>query len=439
MMRITTPVLEAAPALPATKLPRRIFYGWYILPIAILGVVATSPGQTYGIAAFNESFRSDLQLSHSQLTAAYMLGTFLAALPLSWIGLMMDRHGIRRVKALVVVGIGFACIIAAFANELFSLFVAFFLLRMLGPGALSLLSGSTLGFWFDRRLGMVEGIRHLGMAFSVAVIPGVNLWLIATVGWRAAFALLGVATCALMLPLLATVFRNRPEEVGQQRDGGPSPHDPFPRHTDSGDDVSFADALRSRAFWIVLAINALWGLVATAVTFNIIPIVQTQGLQATSAAGLLAIFAITLALTHVIGGILADHMPIRSLLAFSAVCMALCTASMMVLAWPGMLAFCGITMGLAQGLSTGLTSVVCVRFFGRLHVGRIRGVYSSVQIAASSIGPFAVGLTRDLSGEYSPALVAFTLAALLASMAACFATPPRRSQIYGHPQTPSLH
>jgi MFS family permease len=438
MMSITPPLLDSPP-LPATNPARRIFYGWYILPIAFLGVVATSPGQTYGIAAFNDSFRTDLNLSHSQLTAAYMLGTFLAALPLSWIGLMMDRHGIRRVKALVVLGLGLACIITAYANELISLFIGFFFLRMLGPGALSLLSGSTLGFWFDRRLGMVEGIRHLGMAFSVAVIPGVNLWLIATVGWRAAFALLGVATCALMLPLLATVFRNRPEEVGQQRDGGPLPHPSLHPHPDSGEDVPFADALRSRAFWIVLAINALWGLVATAVTFNIIPIVQIQGLQATSAAGLLAIFAITLALTHVIGGILADHMPIRSLLAVSAVCMALCTSTMMALSWPGMLALCGITMGLAQGLSTGLTSVVCVRFFGRLHVGRIRGVYSSVQIAASSIGPFAVGLTRDLSGEYAPALLAFTLAALLAAIAACFATPPRRGQTCGHLQSPSLH
>lgn len=43
------------------------YYGWVMVPVAIAGVVATSPGQTYGSEAFNESFRADLRVAHSQL------------------------------------------------------------------------------------------------------------------------------------------------------------------------------------------------------------------------------------------------------------------------------------------------------------------------------------------------------------------------------------
>ena len=75
---------------------RRVYYGWVMLPIATLAIIATSPAQTFGISVFNASLRSSLGLSHSQLTGAYMLGTLLASLPLSWVGAMMDRFGLRR-------------------------------------------------------------------------------------------------------------------------------------------------------------------------------------------------------------------------------------------------------------------------------------------------------------------------------------------------------
>ena len=42
---------------------------------AMLAMIATSPGQTFGISIFNPSFRLSLGLSHSQLTGAYMIGT----------------------------------------------------------------------------------------------------------------------------------------------------------------------------------------------------------------------------------------------------------------------------------------------------------------------------------------------------------------------------
>lgn len=60
------PSESVSPASPA----RRVFYGWIILPIATAGLIATSPGQTYGVSVFNEPLRQSLGLSHSQLSVA---------------------------------------------------------------------------------------------------------------------------------------------------------------------------------------------------------------------------------------------------------------------------------------------------------------------------------------------------------------------------------
>jgi MFS transporter, OFA family, oxalate/formate antiporter len=133
---------DARPELPAGR--RTLYYGWVMLPVAIAGVIAISPGQTFGIAAFNESIRSALELTHSQLSGAYMVGTLLAALPLAYLDRLMDRHGLRRTTAVVIVFLGMACVVAASAQNLAWLAVAFFLLRLLGPGAMSLLKSGGL-------------------------------------------------------------------------------------------------------------------------------------------------------------------------------------------------------------------------------------------------------------------------------------------------------
>jgi sugar phosphate permease len=113
-------------------------------------------------------------------------------------------------------------------------------------------------------------------------------------------------------------------------------------------------------------------MVGTGVTFNVVPIAESQGLTDQAAALLLTAFAVAMAVTHLVGGVLADRVALHRLLAASAVCMAGSAWLMRELALPGAVVGCGVLMGVAQGLSSGITSVVCVRYWGRLHLGRIR-------------------------------------------------------------------
>jgi MFS family permease len=116
----------------------------------------------------------------------------LGALPIAYIGHLMDLYGLRRTILCVVTLFALACLATSQAREWLTLTASYFLLLMFGPGALSFLSGNTLAFWFERRLGAVEGFRQLGMASAMAVIPTVNVWLVATWGWRGAYQLLGL-------------------------------------------------------------------------------------------------------------------------------------------------------------------------------------------------------------------------------------------------------
>lgn len=402
------------------------YYGWIMLALAVVVVIATSPGQTFGIAVFNDDFRKSLGLSHTALTGAYMLGTFLAAFPLTLLGRLMDHYGLRVTVVGVLALLGLACLLTAVSQDLIMLFLAFFLLRLTGPGSLSLISSASLAFWFERRLGTVEGVRQLGFALAMGIVPATNLWLIHSVGWRGSYVVLGLFVLLVVLPLVFFVFRNRPEDVGQLMDNGKADD-----ANNSGQRIyrpeleyTAAEARKTRSFWIIMVLSSFWAMVITALTFNIIPIFELQGLSDTDAALTLSIFAFSFACTNVGGGMLADRVPLKYLLIASTINMTVALYAMSMPQLPGMIWICGITMGLAQGLSVGITSVICVRYFGRMHLGQIRGMLTSAVIASSSVGPFLFGVVRDWTGDYGILFTALLLVSIGMGIATLFATPP---------------
>ena len=150
-----------------------------------------------------------------------------------------------------------------------------------------------LPFWFERRLGMVEGIRQLGMAGAMLFIPAINLALITSWGWRGAYAILGGAVWCTLFPLFFYLFRNRPEDVGQRMDGDA---------TIAGDEeepaadaawwgLTLEEAVRTFSFWVVTAGIAMFALIHTAVFFCLVPIFQERGLSSQEAAAAMTAFA----------------------------------------------------------------------------------------------------------------------------------------------------
>ncbi|MCH7565525.1 MAG: hypothetical protein IH968_17065 [Gemmatimonadetes bacterium] len=64
-------------------------------------------------------------------------------------------------------------------------------------------------------------------------------------------------------------------------------------------------------------------------------------------------------------------------------------------------------------------------YYGREHLGTIRGFSMSAQIGGQAVGPVLAGFMFDATGSYQMPLLVFTAAAALAGIVALFATPPR--------------
>lgn len=431
--------LELAIAIPQTSPVPRIYYGWVMLGLAMLLAIASSPGQTFGVSIFIEPMRLELGLTHGQMGLAYALGTILGAGPILWIGHLVDRRGLRSIAIGVVIAFGISCIFMAVVQNWFQVVIAFTLLRMLGPGALSLISSNTLPFWFTRRLGTVEGYRQTAMAIAMATIPPFNLWLVYQFGWRIGYAMLGAGIAGVLSFFLWRWFRSGPHEFGQLADGVVPNTDSgveassivdeavaplVSRQTRQPSSMTVRETTRTPTFWIVLAGTSLFGMIQTGVFFCLTPIIEEMQLGEGITAAVLASFAVSLAVHQVIGGRLADRLDAKWLLAsgmlvftFGLSCLSTSQTSFSVV-------LAGIGMGAAQGLYFAAAQPLWARYYGTKHLGKLRGVLMAANVATSSLGPFLVGSCFDYLGSFSPILLLFSFMPLLFSILSFRVRPP---------------
>jgi len=377
------------------------------------------------VSVFNPSLRESLGLSLTQLTGAYMFGTMLASIPQTYIGQWSDRVGIRKTLFVIVSLFSLACVFISQVNNLPMLFISFFFLRMLGQGALELLSVNMLPMWFRNTLGTVSGIKNVVVSLMIGIVPISILALIGVVGWRTTYLLAGASVFVILLPIVYFFYINRPEEIGQTIDGdlpsmSPGSLDIAP----SEHEFSLKEALRTRSYWILTLSWAAWAAIATAITFNLLPIFTAKGLSEEQAAASFTVLMVVSAVFQIGGGMVADRVPLRwmtfgALGLYAVAIVALIFVPSAYVVWVYIL-----ILGLAQGLFGGLGNTVWVRYFGRKHLGKIRGSVWTAAVAGSSIGPFLMGISFDLSGDFFISLASFAVVLFGLAIAGLWATPP---------------
>jgi sugar phosphate permease len=75
-------------------------------------------------------------------------------------------------------------------------------------------------------------------------------------------------------------------------------------------------------------------------------------------------------------------------------------------------------------------------YYGRQHLGTIRGVTLPIQIGGQALGPVTAGMVFDVTGGYYGAFVFFASAVALASLLVLTAVPPCSATTLQWPEAP---
>ena len=253
----------------------------------------------------------------------------------------------------------------------------------------------------------MSGVRGVFVSLGFSLAPLLLAMLIGHFGWRGALLVMALALAA-GFALLALVFlRDSPEACGLLPDGVASAE-----HADSGGgslvgpDKSLNEARRAPEFWLYsagLAIHALFG---TAVTFHVVAIFAEAGRDQGEAFGYFLPQAVVATGVNLVASWLADSRPLKPFLIIMLLAFLLGGGGLLNLDTTLGYWLLVVGFGAGGGLWGVLSNLAFVRHFGRLHLGEISGLNTSLTVFASAMGPVLFSLGNDLVGSYrAPALV----------------------------------
>jgi OFA family oxalate/formate antiporter-like MFS transporter len=429
--------------------PRRapFFYGWVIVFLGGMGVLASMPGQTLGVSAFKNLVRDALGMSDIAISTAYMVGTILSALLLTPIGKLLDRMGARLVAPTAALIMGLSLLLLAkcdVASDQLSRLIpwaapgvapavvmtlCFFALRFSGQGVLTMTSRNMVAKWFNYKRGFASGLMGFLTQPGFAATPYFFSLLINAYGWRHAWQLLGAGAICIFLPAAILFYRDNPESCGLVPDGGKPTtvkKDQEDRHT-IRHQFTLPEARRTFAFWVFVGPAMMSALFVTGLSFHIESIFSSVGLPKDAAfASFIPGCIISMAVRPFIGK-LADTIRLHYILRMQLVGLVVMMLGAAFLK-PGLPLWAYyIGGGISASVFSILLSITWPTFFGREHLGAISGFVMSLIVFGSAVGPWFFSQLEALTGHYANACLVCLVVTLLNLAATFFVRNPQES------------
>ena len=144
------------------------------------------------------------------------------------VGLLIEKFGARRMVFIGLIILGSGCVLFSQIQELWHLYVVFFILSFGSSVSTWLPMMTVVNNWFVRYKARAMSLVMEGMAVGGIVVPLLLAWAIGGAdpniserfGWRTSALFIGILLLALALPL-SRLIRNRPEDLGL------NPHFPY--------------------------------------------------------------------------------------------------------------------------------------------------------------------------------------------------------------------
>jgi sugar phosphate permease len=191
----------------------RLHYGWFVVGITCL-VLLTSAGIRSTPGILMVPLEDEFHWSRATIALAVSINLILYGCIGPFAAAVMERFGIRRsvLCALTLVGIGVAS--TSLMRYPWQLILMWGLLVGAGTGFLATVLSATIATrWFTARRGLVVGILSGGASTGQLLFLPVMANITAAFGWRTTvIAIAGVV--AVVLPLVAMLLRDRPQDVG---------------------------------------------------------------------------------------------------------------------------------------------------------------------------------------------------------------------------------
>jgi MFS family permease len=414
----------------------RIFYGWWIVAIAALGLFFSEPAvAVYSYSVFLKAVSQGFHVGRGPVALAFTFHNLCTAGFTPVVGYLIDRFGAKRIVIPATVLVGLVAILAkAIGPSLWQFYIFYAVLGMLGPAAGPLPYSAIVARWFDRHRGLALGLMSFGSSLAAIAYPPIAQRLITQGGWRSAYATLGVGILFAPILFLILFLKEDPRREGLVPDGDATAHaNVLAGAKPAG--LEWREIWRSGTFRLLITIFFLAGCSAHACVLHLAPLLGDRGFSPQAAANAVSIIGVAMLLGRSGSGYFLDR--------FFAphVCVALfgqCTIGIAILAAgaSGALAIVAAFMvGIAFGAEVEVIAFLVSRYFGLRSFGVAFGFGFSSFVLAGAIGTYIMGAGFDRTHSYTAPLLLVLVAMLAATLLFTRLGPYRFAAEHGPPAT----
>jgi OFA family oxalate/formate antiporter-like MFS transporter len=409
------------PILPRLLAPRLPFYyGWVVLGCICLAGFARQGPAVAVLSVFVVPMTEAFGWSRASIAGAVSLAGLLAAFISPMLGPVLDRRGPRLILCLAVLATGLSTVGLSFAPSLIVFYLLFVFARLVWASPFDLGLYSAINNWFVARRTFATAMATLFQMLGLVALPIIAQVAMQDGGWRAGWMAVGTTVLAVgFLPVWLLLVR-RPEDLGLVPDSAR----PGAKAAAAEPRFSRAEAVRTRAFWLLSLYTALVYPVQAGVSLHQAAHLIERGLTPIAAATVISVFSAMSAVSGFGLGFMPRRLPLRYAMTAAAVLLAAGCFALIGVATVHAAYLAAGLFGLGIGGLMTLLPVAWADYFGRESFGAIRGVVLSVQTLAQAVGPVMSGALRDWTGSYTLSLTLFGSLGLLAAVIAVAATRP---------------
>ena len=364
---------------------------WIVAALFTVTFGVSTPLAAFGV--FLPVFAETFGWSRGAISTALSVNLLLGGIAGFVIGAMADRTGPRvtLVSTVLLAGISFS--LASTVTALWQLYLLVGVLGGIGMSSFYLLSTTTITRWFGERRGLALALVLVGFNLAYITAGPLAAWLIAKVGWRAAYALLG-GTSALVTVVAA--FSVRLPRAGE----AVSPR-AVTSDASAGPDVTLADALVDPRQWYLNISWTLLGALTLMISVHIVSFAHDQGISLAQASVALTAYGVGAVSGRIGSGIVSDRIGTFTTIRMSYVLLMLALAILLWLSSREALLLSLLMLGIGFASADTMLAKAVPEVFGTRALGSILGVLNLGWRFGAALGPVTAGFLYDMTGAYT--------------------------------------
>lgn len=415
--------------MPTQLFGRSVYYGWYIVAVALVASMMSAGVQAYSLGVFVTPMTDELGWSRTDISLGQTASTAVMGVVGLFLGGLIDRRGGRElmVGGAILAGLGY--VLLGQVQELWHYYLVKSVVITLGMATMgSMVLNVAVSNWFIRYRGRAIAITAMGTSVAAVILPSLAARMIEGFGWRTAWLLIGVSIWVLVIPPAWWIMRRRPEDYGLEPDGQRMRADnarSAQRLAVDGVRWTRRAAMRTPALWMLILSFGLGSMGFGAMLLHLIPYLTDAGYSRTEAAGAFSMLGVSGLISKPIWGLIVERIPTRFAAAAEFTLLGLGVVAILLAGSLALMYVAIFLFGIGVGGVITIQETVWADYFGRLTLGTVRAIGRPFTIVSSAGGPVFAGLAYDIGGSYELAFVLFIGAYVLAAVLILVTPEPR--------------